>query len=432
MLKFVVACSLTVLLTACGGGGGGGDSSPSTPQVSGQISKISLAQNLASRDVLVNGKTVAVRATTTASTPFPASIKVTVSNSSGVIYENQARSPELAGPVISNSTAYTATIPGEFVKPGIKITVIGNVNGSQFSESVSPSVGPDLSAASITIVPLVTSDGISAKVPTVQEIRDVVIRHLPLPDDVKITVSAPQKLSVPLTSNQDWVTALSQLSVIRSKLIAPSTSSSSIFYGFAPHRNTFYDGISYVGSTLALGTSSADSWARVFTHELGHLLSLKHAPCGTTDVLDTQFPYSGGKIGPVVPFNVLTAKDEPAEFDVMGYCGGKWFSDYSYEKAAKNAEAKWVQLAKPLSARETTNARIGFMVAIGLTKLELLGQGISNPGGELIDSAFRDGNQVISTVLEIDHSEIIHVWIEGQPTGNFVLSINGKHISFSI
>ena len=67
-------------------------------------------------------------------------------------------------------------------------------------------------------------------------------------------------------------------------------------------------------------------------HELGHNLSLSHAPCGNPHFVG-WFPYSDGSIGAwgydfrdgtVVP---------PSHKDLMSYCGPQWISDYHFKKA---------------------------------------------------------------------------------------------------
>jgi len=82
--------------------------------------------------------------------------------------------------------------------------------------------------------------------------------------------------------------------------------------------------------------------ADIMAHELGHNFNRQHSPCGTTDTLDTGYPYAnarlgdygwdpqvaaGGKVqsypsGWVVPSNSA---------DVMSYCQDEWISEYTYK-----------------------------------------------------------------------------------------------------
>ena len=90
-------------------------------------------------------------------------------------------------------------------------------------------------------------------------------------------------------------------------------------------------GVAYLGSQV--GFSVSDPF--VIAHELGHNLSLSHAPCGGAGGPDRAFPQSDGSIGAwgfdprgggvLVP---------PHARDLMSYCGPpRWVSDYSFTKA---------------------------------------------------------------------------------------------------
>ena len=72
-------------------------------------------------------------------------------------------------------------------------------------------------------------------------------------------------------------------------------------------------------------------------HELGHNMSLLHAPCGGPGALDPSFPYSDGSIGAwgydSRHGGKLVLPDAP---DVMGYCfEGRWISDYHFTNALR-------------------------------------------------------------------------------------------------
>ena len=75
---------------------------------------------------------------------------------------------------------------------------------------------------------------------------------------------------------------------------------------------------------------------RVVAHELGHNLSLAHAPCGNPSSVDRAFPYPVGRSG-VWGYDFSNSKlvypDRP---DVMSYCpDGAWISDYHYANALR-------------------------------------------------------------------------------------------------
>ena len=73
----------------------------------------------------------------------------------------------------------------------------------------------------------------------------------------------------------------------------------------------------------------------VVAHEIGHNMSLHHAPCGDPIGLDPEYPYPNGTIGawgydPVGRW--LVPSNTP---DLMSYCGPAWVSEYSFKKALR-------------------------------------------------------------------------------------------------
>ena len=74
--------------------------------------------------------------------------------------------------------------------------------------------------------------------------------------------------------------------------------------------------------------------ADIMAHELGHNLSLRHAPCGSPRGLDPWFPHSGGSIGAWGYDFERNALVSPQTADLMGYCVlPNWISDFFFNKA---------------------------------------------------------------------------------------------------
>ena len=73
----------------------------------------------------------------------------------------------------------------------------------------------------------------------------------------------------------------------------------------------------------------------VIAHELGHNLSLDHAPCGGAGAPDRAFPQSDGSIGAWgYDFRGGGTLIPPKVRDLMSYCGPpRWVSDYGFTKA---------------------------------------------------------------------------------------------------
>ncbi len=73
----------------------------------------------------------------------------------------------------------------------------------------------------------------------------------------------------------------------------------------------------------------------VYTHEVGHTMSLYHAPCGGAGGPDPNYPYSDGSIG-IWGYDVAGKRlvDPGIYKDVMSYCfEHMWISDYQYKRA---------------------------------------------------------------------------------------------------
>ena len=91
-----------------------------------------------------------------------------------------------------------------------------------------------------------------------------------------------------------------------------------------------------IGVAFRPGTSSASILdASTIAHELGHNISLWHAPCGGPSRVDPNYPHDYGYIGAWGydhRGDSLVDKDEAR--DLMTYCDPAWISDYHFEKAA--------------------------------------------------------------------------------------------------
>ena len=69
-------------------------------------------------------------------------------------------------------------------------------------------------------------------------------------------------------------------------------------------------------------------------HELGHNMSLGHAPCGEPEDLDLSYPYPGGQIGAWgYDFRQGGRLVPPGRSDLMSYCDPAWISDYHLANA---------------------------------------------------------------------------------------------------
>ncbi len=173
-----------------------------------------------------------------------------------------------------------------------------------------------------------------------------------------VTSDVGQPFSVPtpfgVGDSNFWIPALQLVDALR-----VSEGSSSYYYGVIapPVGVTFINngGWGYIpGAVVSSGLTSRTAlgtevgWAfdpryatETFAHELGHTLGRFHSPCGGAASPDPNYPYANAAIGNVVGYDVysfasslattIALKDPAVATDLMGYCGNKWVSDYTYE-----------------------------------------------------------------------------------------------------
>ena len=147
---------------------------------------------------------------------------------------------------------------------------------------------------------------------------------------LRVTPYSSSVDSLPSNGSSEWSTVLNE---IRTLQVVDGTGK--YFYGVV--KTTYGSGIAgigYVPGKSAVGWDRMPSGDGVLAHEVGHNLSLLHAPCGHPGGEDPAFPYLDGSIG-VWGLDVgsLTLKS-PSSVDLMGYCNGiNWISDYHYQKA---------------------------------------------------------------------------------------------------
>ena len=90
-------------------------------------------------------------------------------------------------------------------------------------------------------------------------------------------------------------------------------------------------GVAYFGFPVAFG---APGW-HTFVHELGHNMSLRHAPCGGAGGADPAFPHAQGSSGAWGYDFERQELVHPNVPDLMGYCEPNWISDYFFTHAAQ-------------------------------------------------------------------------------------------------
>lgn len=351
--------------------------------------------NLSASDAalrLTRGKAAAVRVSvlgTLAGRTSPA-VTLAASDANG----NNLGSITLSGPATlptaknnySFDGNFSAALPATWIQPGlqVRVTAVGN-DGTQVSQQAKPAVSSGAKIR-LVLVPLKSDDGTSVT-PDPEVVRAAMVRVYPYAaGDITIATRAP--LSVPGSSSSDnwWNSTLPLVEAARSQ-----EDNTAFYYAFASKMSSSrtaglaYIGLQATGQTTpsALGldatntrTASTDAfgnawpeWLTTMIHEIGHNHSLQHVPCGSPTDAAADYPYANGDLGPQPLYNssygaTIGQLAQPAYAsgsssrqmkDVMSYCSGAWFSDYSYTRIQQFLEKR--------SALKLTGASVGASVA---------------------------------------------------------------------
>lgn len=105
------------------------------------------------------------------------------------------------------------------------------------------------------------------------------------------------------------------------------------------------------GTPVSVGGTIPD----VFAHEVGHNMTLQHAPCGGPAGTDPNFPYGDGSSGMWGwNFERNQLVDPGSVKDVMSYCDPIWVSDYHFIKAMQHRLRTEGGARPPVPEPETT------------------------------------------------------------------------------
>jgi len=247
--------------------------------------------------------------------------------------------PSAAPASPSFADSYWATIPAQFVRAGITVTPSFTPAATNAS-SVAPRVGGSVALRVVTVpvqigssVGLVVSDAenfLRARLPAAQVTR---VDHAPM---------VSQQVTTLPTTAAEWSTAFSRiLGEIDDLHLLENASPQTLYYGFVPKRSAGTSGVGYRPGNAAVGfdlPSSPSAVRETMVHEIGHNLSLRHAPCGDPSSPDPNYPYANAAMGAgnrfIWGYDAIASRfidPTPSNVhDVMSYCSGNWFSDYNY------------------------------------------------------------------------------------------------------
>ena len=237
------------------------------------------------------------------------------------------------------SKSANAEIPGWMVQPGLEMVVEidpeGTLDPGLGIAARIPETGRmaldvrEMPALQLTVIPFLWSqdpdsaavrvaDGMAADPgghPTLEKTRSL----LPV-DDIVVRGHEPV-----VTTSMGTSDVLAQVEAIRA------------LEGESGH----YMGLAS-GSPTPVPAASIGGWVSVsdlrpeaIAHELGHNMSLEHAPCGSAPRPDPSYPNSDGSIGAWgydFRWGRLVRPETP---DLMSYCNLPWISSYHFNKALR-------------------------------------------------------------------------------------------------
>jgi len=143
--------------------------------------------------------------------------------------------------------------------------------------------------------------------------------------DLEVEVRDTFRTNADLRTNEGWSRWLNEISVLNI-----SEGRRAYYYGVIGSSPGRMRGLAQVGAPWSVGVADQDT----YTHEIGHNMGLRHAPCGGADSPDPDYPYDRGSIGVWgYEFENGILYDPDDYKDVMSYCDPVWISDYHFDLA---------------------------------------------------------------------------------------------------
>ena len=231
--------------------------------------------------------------------------------------------------------SYNVRIPETALRPGVEITVDIDPDSvmprAGFDEVRVPLDVREMPPLELTIVPVVAESGAGGNVldwvrsaddPAIEFMRAV----LPV-GDLDLTVREPFTIAqLPVARDvNDWRDLLQDIDLLRT-----AERGSGYWYAVVQREgDAGVAGVAYIGRRASAGIPDAE----VFAHEVGHNMSLRHAPCGRPAQLDRGYPYRDGTIGVYGYDPRADTLVDPSTPDLMSYCHPRWISDFNFNKA---------------------------------------------------------------------------------------------------
>ena len=241
----------------------------------------------------------------------------------------------------SFADSYSVTIPAALVQPGMRLTP--HMTPPALNEvTLAPRVGGGVTVRLVAIpIQIGATLGQIVDRPDAYLAARMPVTGVTREDHAPFVSRAVTQL--PTTAAQ-WNTAFPLiLNELDDLHLLENATSRTYYYGFVPKRTFGLAGIGYRPGNAALGfdlPSQPLVVKETMVHEVGHNLSLAHAPCGGPAGVDAQYPYANALLGAgnrfIWGYDAETRRfidPTPTEsHDLMSYCNGDRFSDYNYRK----------------------------------------------------------------------------------------------------
>ncbi len=316
------------------------------------------------------------RVTVHAGAGRPIVVETELGSHSGLAEATDPDQPELAHGIM---------LPGDAFRPGAELVfeldpndAIRHAEGSRVRVPARGRLRLDVlepPPMRMTIVPVMAAlRGDSSVVQWIQSADDPPIEFmrtvLPV-GEVELAIREPLVMvRVPdFSTDHTWEALIEDIALLRSL-----ENGDGYWYGVVP-RSVFniIAGMAQLEGRVSVGFADE----QVFVHEIGHNMSLLHAPCGNPWGLDPDFPYPDGSIGRH-SWDPRTGEFvEASTPDLMSYCGPGWISDFNFRKALEYRFSTEAQASAVLAASAESRGE------------RLLLRGGVSPDGELrLDPAF--------------------------------------------
>lgn len=254
-----------------------------------------------------------------------------------------AGSLDLAAPPVTEETGqgrwrseYVFYLPGELYREGNKVVhvidpdnVLAETNENDNVSRAAPLRGEAVPRFRITFVPIqIENKGAEVwwENTDPEELMQGIRALMPIADDYEARIGPPMP-----TEAQYIGQAVQDLLALWNLQAEPDE----FYHGIT---DLTAGGLGYTGGQVGLSTRSI---LRIIPHEVGHNMSLDHAPGCSAAYVDPDYPWPDGELGPGRGWDLnlrrFATRESGQYTDIMSYCGHDQFiSNYHYGLASEH------------------------------------------------------------------------------------------------